>query len=364
MARASGRPSAPRSTDWHPPLRSDWLYGGRGGHPISVVLIVHIVSGAAIRKCFLNRGVLSERVRRERANRADVDGRHADPIPDGGGSREAWGFPIRLFSWIWWEETPMRRPREVGIGVLMLLGLSGCASMQQQGGWASPSRTTAFGAEDRPLSRLAFWRRPKADSDAAPVSGTVINDSSRTGMLADGTSNSSEVTSERPSLIRRFTQLGQRLRGKGEDDIDLTDRPAWKSGASPSSTLSTAYATPPFIPGTRQALIASTATATGSSRSSDAKGEVALNPSRRKPQVDEEAVPACAHGRSGHGIRVCTGGSDHARAWHADSRERGNAPGPGLDAGSGCPQRRARQLSARSPAPVDTQAQAAGGVAR
>ena len=113
-------------------------------------------------------------------------------------------FPDPAVFLIWWEETPMRRPREVGIGVVMLLGLSGCASMQQQGGWASPSRTTAYGAEERPLARLAFWRRPRAESNTTPVDGTVINDSSRTGMMADGTANSSGVSSERPSLIRRF----------------------------------------------------------------------------------------------------------------------------------------------------------------
>ena len=195
----------------------------------------------------------------------------------------------------------MRRPREVGIGVVMLLGLSGCASMQQQGGWPSPSTTTAYGAEERPLSRLAFWRRPKAESDATPVNGTVINESSRTGMMADATANSSGVSSERPSLIRRFAQLGQRFKGKGQDDIDLTDRPAWKSGSSPSSTLSTAYATPRPVrasSGLGDSTPTSNSTASASRRSSDSSDEVALGVSRAKPQVDEEAVPAALSGTS------------------------------------------------------------------
>ncbi len=186
--------------------------------------------------------------------------------------------------------------------------------MQQPGGLASPSRTTAYGTEDRPLARLAFWRRPKAESEATPVDGTVINDSSRAGMLADGTASASGVSPERPSLIRRFAQLGQRLKGKGQDDIDLTDRPAWKSGASPSSTLSTAYAKPPVArasSGLGDSTPASNSTAVRSSRGSDSSDAVALGVSRMKPQVDEEAVPAAHFGHSVHGIRVCTSRSGH-----------------------------------------------------
>jgi hypothetical protein len=208
-------------------------------------------------------------------------------------------FPDPAVFLNWWEETPMRRPREVGIGVVMLMGLSGCISMQPQGSLSSPSRTTAFGAEERPLARLAFWRRPKAESDATPVDGTVINDSSRTGMMADGTADASGVSSERPSLIRRFAQLGQRLKGKGQDDVDLTDRPAWRSGSSPSSTLSTAYATPRPVrasSGLGDPTPASNSNSTASSRGSNSTDEVTLGVSRTKPQVDEEAVPAAHTG--------------------------------------------------------------------
>ena len=158
------------------------------------------------------------------------------------------------------------------------------------------------------------------------------------------------VSPERPSLIRRFAQLGQRLKGKGQDDIDLTDRPAWKSGSSPSSTLSTAFSVEPSVCEPDRVGIESKFRFDGSGRARPFKDEAAGGRGRR---------PGRAHGHSGLGIRVRIHGSGHDGNRDADARGRRPPPRSGHHARTGCTGRRPRQLSARSPAYVNTEAEAA-----
>ncbi len=62
----------------------------------------------------------------------------------------------------------MRRLRETGIVTILLLGLTGCAGVQQRLGWTEPPYLGEEGSEERPLSRLAFWRRHRTE-EAVPA---------------------------------------------------------------------------------------------------------------------------------------------------------------------------------------------------
>src|SRR5262249_8178987 len=63
----------------------------------------------------------------------------------------------------------MRRLRETGIVTILLLGLTGCAGVQQRMGWTEPPYLGEENTDERPLSRLAFWRRHRADDRASPA---------------------------------------------------------------------------------------------------------------------------------------------------------------------------------------------------
>ncbi len=185
----------------------------------------------------------------------------------------------------------MRRPRGVGIIIVMLLGLSGCAGMQQQEGWTSPVMTSAHGpgADERPLARLAFWRRPRADSNTVPADRSGTSDPGQTGLAANDPASSSDASSKRPSLLRRFTLLGQRLKGSKDDDSELATPPAWKLGSPAAGPVSTAYTT-----------TASSRVASGSNAAmpSARPVSVASHASTNKPQLDVEAIPAAHSGTS------------------------------------------------------------------
>ena len=64
----------------------------------------------------------------------------------------------------------MRRLRDAGIVTMLLLGLTGCAGVQQRLGWTEPPYQGDEDTEERPLSRLAFWRRHQA-----VVSGAALD---------------------------------------------------------------------------------------------------------------------------------------------------------------------------------------------
>ena len=62
----------------------------------------------------------------------------------------------------------MRRLRDAGIVTMLLLGLTGCAGVQQRLGWTEPPYQGDEDTEERPLSRLAFWRRHRAEETLPP----------------------------------------------------------------------------------------------------------------------------------------------------------------------------------------------------
>jgi hypothetical protein len=69
----------------------------------------------------------------------------------------------------------MRRLPEVGLVVLLLLGLSGCAGLQQRLSWSSPSTTDAGRTDTPPPSRFSWWRQPGVELSATQryMSGPV-----------------------------------------------------------------------------------------------------------------------------------------------------------------------------------------------
>jgi hypothetical protein len=207
----------------------------------------------------------------------------------------------------------MRRPREVGIVMMMLLGLSGCAGMPQQGSWASPSGATAYGtgADERPLARLAWWRRPKAEPNTPPGDASATTNPGKPGLLASVPASSSDSASARPTLLRRFTLLGQRLTGNKSEDLDPSDRPAWKFGSPAAGPVTTAYAAPASsrsVSGPTASVSSSASAGAGPYRIAGSSGAVALDLSGRKPQLDASAIPA------GHSGTVASSPGDNEAA--------------------------------------------------
>ncbi len=176
----------------------------------------------------------------------------------------------------------MRRPRETGIVVMMLVGLSGCASIQQKESWASPEAVSAVGTEDRPLSRIAWWRRPKAEAETPPATAPGFTDSGSTEVLASGTASPVATSTDRPRLLRRFPLLSRLWNNPGRDGSDGNDRTEWKPSTSISSTGTTAFKAPASGTGNTAFKAAVPASA----------GELVLNSSARTPQVDTATIPA------------------------------------------------------------------------
>jgi hypothetical protein len=170
--------------------------------------------------------------------------------------------------------------------VMMMLGLSGCAGMQQRQktSWISPEAESASGTEERPLARLAWWRRPKAEPEGLPASATDRADARRSSVLASNATSTAVASEDRPGLFRHFPMLGRRWNGTGRDNADANVRAAWKPDSPNSGTGSTAFAAP------------ASASASASKRSTLAPpasvGEVAFNLSAKRPQVDPAAIPA------------------------------------------------------------------------
>src|SRR5215813_8351650 len=98
----------------------------------------------------------------------------------------------------------MRRLRETGIVTILLLGLTGCAGVQQRVGWTEPPYPgVEESSEERPLSRLAFWRRYRAEETAPAASASDVPEPGRTPVIA-GNGSTLDDAEERPGLLRRL----------------------------------------------------------------------------------------------------------------------------------------------------------------
>lgn len=131
----------------------------------------------------------------------------------------------------------MRRLRNAGIMTLLLLGLTGCSGVQQRLGWSEPAYLGDDADDERPLSRLAFWRRHQTDDRDA----TADIDSASSSTLA---SNAASDDDERPGLLRRLPLVSRLWKDNDREDSNLSDYPAaryvpsYTSAASMASTSS------------------------------------------------------------------------------------------------------------------------------
>jgi hypothetical protein len=208
----------------------------------------------------------------------------------------------------------MRRLRESGIVTILLLGLTGCAGVQQRMGWSETSPMVGDNADERPLSRLAFWRRHRAEESAAADSAV----SSRPAMIA-GNEKAADDDEERPSLLRRLPLVGRLWKGGDHDESDDVDLPAarYSPGAlnaapvayvpprTPARTASSPSGPPatgdsPAVSPVAEARPAETDPAPTPATASTSAERPAILPLRElavdlagvKPQVDAAAVPA------------------------------------------------------------------------
>lgn len=115
----------------------------------------------------------------------------------------------------------MRRLRETGIVTILLLGLTGCAGVQQRLGWTETPSLGGEDSEDRPLSRLAFWRRHKADET---TSASDLAASGRSSAMAANDATADD--DERPGLLRRLPLVGRLWHNDHRDESDDLDMPA------------------------------------------------------------------------------------------------------------------------------------------
>jgi hypothetical protein len=205
---------------------------------------------------------------------------------------------------------------------MLLLGLTGCAGFEQRMGWTEPPYLGDNNPEERPLSRLAFWRRHRAEETAPVPSEPALAGSGRSALMA-GNAMSPADDEERPGLLRRLPVLGRLWRG-GDDGSDMIDMPAPRyapgpaaSGtlayASPRATANTTAFVPPRAPANPRAVAPSSA---GTNPASDPAPATAASPpvhsedeplrelsadlATPRPQVDSSAIPVRNAGSSAY----------------------------------------------------------------
>jgi hypothetical protein len=209
----------------------------------------------------------------------------------------------------------MRRLRETGIVTIMLLSLSGCAGLEQRLGWTEPPYVGDEGSEERPLSRLAFWRRQRTEEANPAALAPGSSDATRSPMVA-GNGASTEDDEERPGLLRRLPLVGRLWRADDRDDSDAMEVARSRYTLSPAATAfvpprapaaATAFVPPrtPAAAAPVQAAQAASAPAAalagdttaalpgpGRSLEDAPLRELTADLGGTKPQVDSAAVPA------------------------------------------------------------------------
>ena len=218
----------------------------------------------------------------------------------------------------------MRRLRESGIVTILLLGLTGCTGLQQRMGWTEPPYVGDEDSAERPLSRLAFWRRPRSDASSPAASASDLAEPGRTRMIA-GTGPAADDDQERPGLLRRLPIVGRLWKDDDRDDSSGLDMPAARyapgvihsralaygpqrnpAGGGPSSASRPAPASQPASSSSSPVAAARPAATTPDSdpapapTTASAETDQADDPPVReltldlagRPQVDSSAVPA------------------------------------------------------------------------
>ena len=118
----------------------------------------------------------------------------------------------------------MRQTPLVGIVVLLLFGLPGCAGFPQRLNWSAPS-TDVSDAENTPApSRLSWWRRPRPVAAAADSSGDLAEASQNPQPIASDKLPVDvwpESRSER--LARQFPLMSRLWNGKAKGNTPDAD---------------------------------------------------------------------------------------------------------------------------------------------
>jgi hypothetical protein len=144
----------------------------------------------------------------------------------------------------------MRRPQEVGLVVLLMLGASGCAGFQQRPYWSSATTAGPDGADapTPPPSPFSFWRR--SGSEAAPHSESApsLAETPRPAVPVGATSPSGDVwpESRQEWTARNFPRLTFLFTGyisSGAPDGGAPNLSYQPNRISPRQSPSTAPAT-------------------------------------------------------------------------------------------------------------------------
>ncbi|MHB1559946.1 MAG: hypothetical protein ACYC61_21050 [Isosphaeraceae bacterium] len=188
----------------------------------------------------------------------------------------------------------MRRLRDAGIVALLLLGMTGCAGVQQRLGWTEPPY---LGDEDQdpahPMSRLAFWRRHRTDESSAAPAREVAGTSRQ---LIAGRIVRDDEDDDRPGLLRRMPLVGRMFRHEDHDETDAISYPSARPVPASAGTVAASTPTQPALAAapiqvSTAARPAAPAMADTIRVASQPARELSVDLAGTKPEVDAAAVP-------------------------------------------------------------------------
>ena len=279
----------------------------------------HCVGGGNQDVYFEGRDPVARRAAMKPPNRSPGRLRRADPIDDvrrieGPGMH---GPLIEGSTTTRREETPCRRLREAGIVTMLLLGLTGCAGVQQRLGWTEPPYRGDEDSDEHGLSRLAFWRRHRAEETSPADSAADSADPGRSTIDRRQRDAPADDAGDRPGLLRRLPLVGRLWKDDDRDDSDPMDIPALRYGQPAADPPAPARSRPRPARACRPdggrevAPTPAAAPAPAESRprrptrrrGAEPLRELTVDLSGEKPQLDSAAVPAAHPGSPAAAMR-------------------------------------------------------------
>jgi hypothetical protein len=135
----------------------------------------------------------------------------------------------------------MRRLRDAGIVTMLLLGLTGCAGVQQRLGWTEPPYRGDEDADEHGLSRLAFWRRHRAEETSPADSAADSANPGRSTVIAGKGNAPADDDGDQPGLLRRLPLVGRLWKDGDREDSNPMGIPALRYGQAAAPAASTAF---------------------------------------------------------------------------------------------------------------------------
>jgi hypothetical protein len=135
----------------------------------------------------------------------------------------------------------MRRLRDAGIVTMLLLGLTGCAGVQQRLGWTEPPYRGDEDSDEHGLSRLAFWRRHRAEETSPADAMADSADPGRSTMIVGNGNSPDGDAGDRPGLLRRLPLVGRLWKNGDREDSDPMGIPPLRYGQPAANAASTAF---------------------------------------------------------------------------------------------------------------------------